>query len=276
MSNDAMDALLGLDEQVEQAVAKVASLAPPKDISNLVEEEDEAVAARKVMAVPTTFPVPPSIGRDPRFKAALKEVQAEIDSGKKLTRLPADVPATLVPERKVHASIPKRWQHTTLDDFEPVTEQLQRVHRAAKKFVTLAKKNTEGVMLALVGPPGVGKSHLLYGIATELLNAGVPIFCRPWYALAEQLRWGDGKLDAREVREMLWKQDIILIDEVRATAGTSFDDTELARLACHAYDHCKTMLITSNVNPIRDIMGDAAASRFATVVLTGDDWRKKT
>lgn len=144
-------------------------------------------------------------------------------------------------------------------------------------------------MLALIGKQGTGKSHLLYGAVRELelsrpedekevIESGwKPPYVQPWYRLADQLRYGDGRGDShqriQEVRNRLWAARIVLIDEVRPTSGTNFDDTELAKYACHAYDHEIPVMLTTNVNPLEAVMGDAAASRFRTVVIDGPDWR---
>lgn len=144
-------------------------------------------------------------------------------------------------------------------------------------------------MLALVGKQGTGKSHLLYGAVRELY-AGKPEdpkevvvsgwrgpYVAPWYRLADQLRYGKGGndtvKDAAGERQRLWDARVVMLDEVRPTSGTNFDDTELAKFACHAYDNRVAVLLTSNVNPLSQVMGDAAASRFTTVVIDGPDWR---
>jgi hypothetical protein len=76
------------------------------------------------------------------------------------------------------------------------------------------------------------------------------------------------------VRDQLWAQPIVVLDEVRATASTAFDDTELAKFACHAYDADIPTLITTNVSPLDQVMGPPAASRFTQVIIEGPDWRQ--
>ncbi|HWL41042.1 MAG TPA: hypothetical protein VNO75_12475, partial [Gemmatimonadaceae bacterium] len=48
----------------------------------------------------------------------------------------------------------------------------------------------EGALLALIGSTGTGKSHLLYSAAKSLHEAGRRVFTRPWYLLADHLRYG--------------------------------------------------------------------------------------
>ena len=68
---------------------------------------------------------------------------------------------------------------------------------------------------------------------------------------------------------------MVLLDEVRPTSATSFDDTELVKLAALAYDERVAVLLTTNVNPLADVMGPAAASRFVQVVVSGPDHRQQ-
>lgn len=129
-------------------------------------------------------------------------------------------------------------------------------------------------MLALIGPPGTGKSHLLYAATARLRLQVQRVFTRPWYLLADHLRYGgpalfrDEWLEPHHLRHALMQEPVIMIDEVRPTAGTAFDDTELAKIACHAWDNGRSMMITTNVSPLSDVMGAAVASRFTQVTIS--------
>jgi hypothetical protein len=185
------------------------------------------------------------------------------------------------------AMIPRRFYRedfiATLDNFQPQTSGQSAAQMATATWLQHARAG-EPAMLALVGPQGTGKSHLLYAAANALLDADVGLYARPWYILADELRYGghhpisNWPIEADEVRRMLlrpsWKSRVWLLDEVRATSGTAFDDMELTKLACFAYDQCHPMMITTNVNPLADVMGAPAASRFRQVVIDGADARQ--
>jgi chromosomal replication initiation ATPase DnaA len=175
--------------------------------------------------------------------------------------------------------VPKRFTDVRLETYLAETETERYALRAVKRWVELVAQG-EPPMLALVGPQGTGKSHLLYGAAWALHAVGRRCSCFPWYRLADELRYGGASpyngapLEAHEFRSMLWGSKAILLDEVRPTAGTSFDDTELAKLACHCYDSHLPVLLTTNVSPLADVLGPAATSRYSQVVLTGRDRRQ--
>lgn len=169
---------------------------------------------------------------------------------------------------------PPRFRHATFDNYRPRTESQRIAHDAVQEWVRAALRG-EGPMLALVGRQGTGKSHLLYA-AAGALQVGLDRrpYVRPWYQLGDQLRYGAGTAEAHEVRATLWEMPIVLLDEVRPTSGTNFDDTELAKFACHAYDNQIAVLLTTNWNPLEEVMGGPAASRFAELVIDGPNGRQ--
>lgn len=179
--------------------------------------------------------------------------------------------------------LPKRFRKATFDNYEPETDSQRTALDTVRRWVDFTLKG-KPAMLALIGSTGAGKSHLLYAAAHALVDAGQHFYARPWYQLADELRYGGRSaylppatgqpLEPREVREQLWEATVVLIDEVRLTAGTAFDDTELAKYACHAYDAMLSVFVTSNVKPLADVMGPAAASRFTQVEIVGPDRRQ--
>lgn len=196
------------------------------------------------------------------------------------------IPDTRAVQRAAPPYIPKAYQAASMTQWdvnrggpENVGSRTQ-AGRIAKSWCEGAAENGRG-MLAIVGPPGNGKSFLLYAAVRLLfdLRPDFKIFSRPWYRLADDLRyggrapWSDHKLESPELRGLLYSARAVAIDEVRPTAGTAFDDTELAKLACHAWDECLPMIITSNVSPLSDVLGGPAADRFVVITLTGPSLR---
>jgi energy-coupling factor transporter ATP-binding protein EcfA2 len=186
-------------------------------------------------------------------------------------------------------SVPVRFKAVTFDSYEPKTHSQAQALRAVQDWIAAIHT---GPLLALVGKQGTGKTHLLYSALARLLEVwavcdpktrGAQPFVAPWYKLSDELRFGrtdltdsgSRQLTAGEVRARLWERRVVLLDEVRPTSWTHFDDTELAKFACHAYDNRIAVLITTNWNPLAGVMGDAAASRFASVIIDGPDARQQ-
>lgn len=176
--------------------------------------------------------------------------------------------------------VPRRFAAARFANYQAETVSETHALRVVQRWVELVTKG-EGPMLALIGPQGTGKSHLLYAAAWALYEVQVKTWCCSWYRLADELRYGGAarygtlEMEAHEHRGLLWSQTVILLDEVRPTANTAFDDTELAKLACHCYDQQLPLLLTTNVNPLAEVLGAPAASRFTQVMLTGRDRRQE-
>lgn len=200
-------------------------------------------------------------------------------------RIPPDEPTIArtwtMPPGYAEAIVPKKFRAVTLETYEPKTQSQQVAKRVVGRWLEVVRGGG-APMLALIGQTGTGKSHLLYAAANALLAENRRVYARGWYRLADELRFGGlrpwGQHDALEpsaVRDLVWSSPIVMLDEVRVTAGTAFDDTELAKLACHAYDADLPMIITTNVSPLAEVMGPPAASRFTQVVIEGPDWRQR-
>lgn len=186
-------------------------------------------------------------------------------------------------EALVRALVPERFRGVTLASYRPRTASQDLARRAVQRFLERVRGG-ESTMLALIGSQGVGKSHLAYAALQDLIAeyAGQrAIYARGWYALADELRYG-GKspytgvtMESHDLRALLWAGRIVLLDEVRLTAGTDFDDRELAKWACHAHDNGVSAIVTTNIAPLAQAMGPAAASRFHQVEIVGPDARQE-
>lgn len=253
-----------LDEKLAAAAARTGANAESRRVRG------EGGTAKEVLA---RHPIIRSIPTGP---AAAIRVPLEQGDG-----WTGGAAVSLAPDENYRASVvPGRFAAASFATFEPATRSQAIARDAVLQWLELVRAG-ESPMLALIGKQGAGKSHLLYAVANALLDGGMRCYARPWYKLADELRYGGVvpwapklRMEAHEVRELLVAQRVVLIDEVRPTAGTAFDDTELAKFACHAYDALVPVLITSNVSPLADVMGPPAASRFTQVIIDGPDRRQ--
>jgi DNA replication protein DnaC len=169
--------------------------------------------------------------------------------------------------------VPKRFQSARFSTYQAETDEERAALKMTARWVAAALRG-DGPMLALIGVQGTGKSHLLYAAAWALYEGGRTCRPHPWYRLADELRYGRGPYEAHEVRTHLYSQKVLLLDEVRPTANTAFDDTELAKLACHSYDQEIPVILTTNVSPLEAVLGPPAASRFTQLTVSGRDRRQ--
>lgn len=184
--------------------------------------------------------------------------------------------------------VPARFAHATLNGFKAelagrYTDSAASQRTALEAVLDWRRRviAKEPAMLALIGPTGVGKSHLLYAAVRSLVGAGVRVYSQPWYNLADSLRYGGPSawdatklLEAHAVRAEAKGERVICLDDVRPTAGTAFDDTELGKIILDAWDRESAMLITTNVSPLTTVISPPLASRFTQITVTGADRRQ--
>lgn len=202
-------------------------------------------------------------------------------AGLRAPHAPAPPPVTVDPAQvRLGWYIPARHREDTLDSYVPQNDSHAEALEMAREWVEKVRAG-EGAALALVGPVGTGKSHLLYAAIRAANEAGVHAAASGWSELADLLR--DAKFGHDEdVTEARLKKARILgaaalgLDEIRPTSGTDFDGTELAQLMTRAYRNCQGVIVTSNYADERlaKIIGLAAASRLTQVTLVGEDMRK--
>ena len=116
--------------------------------------------------------------------------------------------------------------------------------RQIDELATLAfAARAENVIL--LGPPGVGKTHLAVGLAMQALKSGLAVY----YTNLSQLIADLKKAQEQNRLERRWRvylrPDILIIDEV---GYLQLDRTEaqlLFRLVCERYEH-GSIILTSN------------------------------
>jgi hypothetical protein len=244
------------------------------------------VVAELVAPALATLPSDERAARVGAMRQAMRDAEADPDRARaEMALMVREEPTITVPQ----PFIPARFAHATLDDFSKTLSAHQHDEAATSQRVAYTavlewRKRAyrgEPAMLALIGPTGIGKSHLLYAAVRSLVTANRRVYTQPWYNLADSIRYGGRSawdasrtLDANEMRSEVKGEKIICLDDVRPTAGTAFDDTELGKIILDAWDRQAAMLITTNVSPLTDVLSPPLASRFTQVTMVGRDRRR--
>ncbi len=171
----------------------------------------------------------------------------------------------------------------TLDSFD-FDAQPSVDRRVVKELQTLAFiDRAENV--ALLGPSGVGKTHLAIGFGMKALQAGVRVYFLTAQDLLDQIHAAQLDGIPGHKQRHLNTVPLLLIDELGYVAFDKASATWFFQLICQRYEHRAT-LITSN-KPFVDwgeLLGDAALAaamidRFLhhchVLNLKGDSYRMR-
>lgn len=174
---------------------------------------------------------------------ALQEEPSYIDFLAHLAQEEVDGREETQRERRLKAA--KFPAMRTLQDFDftfQTSVSQQTVRDLAGLEFLKAREN-----LVLVGPPGVGKSHLAIALGLEAIAAGYSAFFITMDELTTKMysRLADGSLP--QYMRSLLRNDLIILDEVGyLTLGKSASD-HLFQLISRAYENI-SLIVTSNLD----------------------------
>lgn len=169
------------------------------------------------------------------------------------------------------------------------TLQIQELPKSIQQTVIGLKGNTQWALQAdnvlLIGPSGVGKSHIAAALGHHLIEQGVRV---KWLAatdLVQQLQQAKKELDLMTFMTRLDKYRVLIIDDIGYVKKTDSETQVLFEFIAHRYES-GSLIITSN-QPFSHwdqifpdtLMTVAAIDRIihhATIVeIDGDSYRKK-
>lgn len=167
----------------------------------------------------------------------------------------------------------------TIDQFDfafnPSINRAQIKQLASCAFVSKADN------ILLIGPPGVGKTHLSVALGIHAIEKGFSVLYRSVFDLAKDM----AICSEKEIVELLLAPNLLIIDEL-GMKNLNYNATELLLEIIHRRYQNKSIIIATN-RPIEDwgkILGDNAAAsaildRFLENVhiikITGKSYRLK-
>lgn len=157
-----------------------------------------------------------------------------------------------------------------------------------KKVIGL-RDNTQWALQAdnvlLIGPSGVGKSHIASALGLHLIEQGIRVKWLPATSLVQILQHAKKELDLMGVMSKLDKYRVLIIDDIGYVKKTDSETQVLFEFIAHRYES-GSLIITSN-QPFSHwdqifpdtLMTVAAIDRIihhATIIeIDGDSYRRK-
>jgi len=167
----------------------------------------------------------------------------------------------LIDKRKRHAGF--RDHSKTLEDFDwsfnPAIKRQPIYELASGQFIRQHRD------VLLVGPPGLGKSHLVQAIGYHAIKAGFQVLYRSIFDLVRELQAEASPAEADRTLKRYLKPDLLIIDDMGLKILPAKAGEALLEIVLRRYE-LRSTLMTSN-RPIEEwgkLLNDVPA---ATAIL---------
>lgn len=183
--------------------------------------------------------------------------------------------------RWMRSGIPARYRNRVLANFKPLNRSCEDALAQVRGYVDrLEQHYDEGRGLALIGPIGVGKTHLVCGALTAIIAAGRGgrfISTTDLFATIKAGFGTKGDSQGDDLLDELARAQWLVLDDLGAERGSEWEQSTLHALLGRRYDDTLPTIVTSNTFDLRRFVGDRVADRLREcttfVELSGDSYR---
>lgn len=152
-------------------------------------------------------------------------------------------------ERRDHAQLTRRLAKSMLNQnktFETFDFHFNpKVHAAAVRELACCKFVEEAQNVFLIGPSGVGKSHIAEALGHEACRRGIDVLCYRTHKLFDWIHSGRGDGSYKRRMSQIIKIPLLILDDFGLQSLPEAQQEDLYEVICERYEKA-ALIITSN------------------------------